>query len=109
MAQITGSSTIDWSGVSLGQVDFETDIVQFANRVDQIFTELDNPASFSIVCASPTYIVLDLDSRGRLSLGLSGFGTSVYWFSFSNTGTGEVIRYTGNGGDDTSAGGASGL
>ena len=40
MAQITGSSTIDWSGISLAQVDFETDLVTFVNRVDEIFTEL---------------------------------------------------------------------
>ena len=39
MAQITGSSTIDWSGISLAQIDFETDIVTFANRVTQIFNE----------------------------------------------------------------------
>ncbi len=43
MAQITGSSTIDWSDISLAQIDFETDIVTFVNRVDEIFTDLDIP------------------------------------------------------------------
>ena len=52
MAQITGSSTIDWSGISLAQVDFETHLVTFVNRVDQIITELDNGEFFHCLCKS---------------------------------------------------------
>jgi hypothetical protein len=40
MPRITGSSSIDWSGVPLTQVDFATDIVRFVNRVDQILAEV---------------------------------------------------------------------
>ena len=39
MAQITGTSSIDWSTISLAQIDFENDIVLFVDRVgscDQI-------------------------------------------------------------------------
>ena len=106
MATITGSSTIDWSGVSLAQVDFETDIVTFVTRVDQIITEIDN-GQFSIVSFSPTFVVVDLFLGGRLSIGGSGFGTNYeIWnsFNFNNppNGTGEVIRFTGalDGGND---------
>jgi len=53
MALITGASTIDWSGISVAQVDYETDLVKFVNRVDQIDTELGNN-QFSVVSASPT-------------------------------------------------------
>jgi Ca2+-binding RTX toxin-like protein len=97
MAQITGSSTINWSDISLAQVDFETDLVTFVNRVDEITTEVSN-GEFSIVSISPTLVVIDLFSGGRLRLGGSGFGTSAAIansFNFSNTGTGEVIRFTG--------------
>src|SRR6267378_7191047 len=100
MALITGSSTIDWSGISLAQVDFETDIAKFANRVGQILTEVTN-GQYTVVSASPTLIVLDLVSGGRLRLGRSG--PSAFSFSFSNTFTGEVLRYAGrtlDNGDD---------
>ena len=101
MAQITGSSTINWSDISLAQVDFETDIVTFVNRVDEIIAELDDHGSARPVSATPTSIVVDLFSGGRLTLGGSGFdGTSPFIinsFNFKNPpdGTGEVIRFTG--------------
>jgi Ca2+-binding RTX toxin-like protein len=96
MAQITGSSTIDWSSISLAQVDFETDIVTFVNRVDQIFTEFGNHQG-TLVSGSPTRLVVDLFSGGRLTLGGSGFDTSpiINSFYFSNMDTGEVIRWAG--------------
>ena len=95
MAHITGSSTIDWSGISLAQVDFETDFVTFVNRVEQIFND-----NFSVVSASPTLFVIDIFSGGRLILGGSGFDTLspiFNSFNFKNPpdGTGEVIRWTG--------------
>ena len=101
MAQITGSSTIDWSNISLAQVDFETDLVTFVNRVDEIFTDLGITPPENTVSRSPTSIVVNLVSGGRLTLGGSGFdGTSpliINSFNFKNPpdGTGEVIRWTG--------------
>ncbi len=104
MAQITGSSTIDWSGISLAQVDFETDIVRFVNRVDEILFEL-VLGNFFPISASPTLIVVELFSGGILSLGGSGFNTSpiLKSFNFSNADTGEVVRFTGilDGGNET--------
>ena len=102
MAQITGSSTIDWSGISLAQVDFETDLVTFVNRVDEILTELSDGLWIPPpLIATPTLIVVDFFSGGRLALGGSGFdGTSPFIinsFNFKNppNGTGEVIRWAG--------------
>ena len=101
MAQITGSSTINWSSISLTQVDFETDLVTFVNRVDEIFTDLGITPPENIISRSPTSIVVNLVSGGRLTLGGSGFdGTSpliINSFNFKNPpdGTGEVIRWTG--------------
>ena len=102
MAQITGSSTIDWSDISLAQIDFETDIATFADRVNQIITtDLGNTPPENTVFRSPTLFVVDLVSGGRLTLGGSGFdGASPFIinsFNFKNPpdGTGEVIRWTG--------------
>lgn len=67
MAQITVSSTIDWSGISLAQVTFETDLVTFLNRVDQTFTEFVN-GDLSVVSASPTLLVVDLFPCGGSTL-----------------------------------------
>src|SRR4249920_3078688 len=99
MAQITGSSTtINWSDISLAQVDFETDLVTLVNRVDQTFTELIN-GEFFPVFIDPTVFVVDLFSGGRLRLVGSGLVNPplVNSFSFKNppNGTGEVVRWTG--------------
>jgi hypothetical protein len=65
MAAVTGSTTIDWSLVSLAQVDFTAHFVTFLNRVDQIVTAIKNPSNYVIVSGSPTKVVLDLASGGR--------------------------------------------
>lgn len=96
MALITGSSTIDWSTISLGQVNFEADIAQFATRVDQIITEFVN-FQFIPISATSTTLVVDLFSGGRLTLtGSSGFDV-LNSLTFRNPpdGSGEVIRFTG--------------
>jgi Ca2+-binding RTX toxin-like protein len=94
MAVITGSTTIDWSTVSLSQADFASHFVTFLNRVDQIFTELKDPALYSIVSVSSTVVVLDLFSGGRLRLGLSRLTPPLTTsFSFHNANTGEILRY----------------
>ena len=101
MALITGSSTIDWSTISLGQVDFAAHITQINNRSEQITTELDNSANYSIVSRTPTLLVVDLVSGGRLRLAGTGmdnfpsFINSLTAFDFTNIATGEVLRYTG--------------
>jgi trimeric autotransporter adhesin len=107
MATITGSSTIDWSGISLAQVDFETNLLNFIKRVDAIFTDLGNtPPETNTVLITPTLIVVDLVPEGSLSLRGSGFfGTSPFIinsFNYNNIGTGEVVRWTGtwNGGNE---------
>ncbi len=66
MALITGSSTIDWSGISLAQVDFEGDFVKSITRLGQILDEL-NRFGFII----------------------------VHSININNPSTGEVLRFTG--------------
>jgi Ca2+-binding RTX toxin-like protein len=106
VAQITGSSTIDWSGISLAQVDFETNLLNYIKRLDAIFTDLDNTPPENTVLITPTLLVVDLVSGGSLSLRGSGFfGTSPFVinsFNYNNIGTGEVVRWTGtfNGGNE---------
>ena len=101
MALITGSSTNDWSTISLGQVDFAAHITQINNRSEQITTELDNSANYSIVSQTPTSLVVDLVSGGRLRLAGTGmdnfpsFINSLTAFDFTNIATGEILRYTG--------------
>ncbi|HEU0068778.1 MAG TPA: calcium-binding protein, partial [Nitrospiraceae bacterium] len=101
MAQITGSSTIDWSTIPLGQVDFAAHIVRVSIRSEEIGNELDNPANYNIVSQTPTLLVVDLVSGGRLRLAGTGmdnfpsFINSLTEFDFTNIATGEVIRYTG--------------
>jgi Ca2+-binding RTX toxin-like protein len=95
MATLTGSTTIDWSTVSLGQVDVAAHFTTFLNRVDQILTAIQNPANYSIVSASRAVVVLDLVSGGRLRLGISRSTPPLTTsFSFSNTATGEVLQYS---------------
>src|SRR5262245_47964815 len=105
MALITGSSTIDWSDISLPQGDFETHFVNFANRVDQV-ENVFTSGNFSPVFGSSTLLVVDLfdgpnnSIGGRLSLAGSGFdGTSpliINSATYKNPpdGTGEVLRFT---------------
>ncbi|MGH7183292.1 MAG: calcium-binding protein, partial [Nitrospiraceae bacterium] len=98
MALITGSSTIDWSGISLAQVDFEADLVTYINRVNQVEDELNN-GSFSVISFSPTLLVVELFIGGRVTLGGSGFDFTspliINSFSFNNPNTGEVLRFSG--------------
>src|SRR5262245_29532715 len=104
MAVISGSSTIDWSTISLSQVNFADHFVQISIRSGQIGDLLDNPANYSIVSRTPTLLVVDFVpgvGGGRLSLTGTGmdqfppFIDSLSAFNFTNTATGEVIRYTG--------------
>jgi len=98
MAQITGSSTTDWSGVSLPQGNFETDLVTYINRANQIDDAINNviPAYSPI---SPTLFVVDLSIAERVTITGSGFdGLSpliINSVSFRNTNTGEILRFTG--------------
>jgi Ca2+-binding RTX toxin-like protein len=100
MAQITGSSSIDWSTVSLAQIDFEADIVRLVNRLNEILTDFgDGQWFFPPVTATPTLIVVNMITGGTLRIAGSGFDsfaspviTSV---NFTNTFTGEVVSVAG--------------
>ncbi len=94
MAAVTGSTTIDWSLVSLAQVDFTAHFVTFLNRVDQIVTAIKNPSNYVIVSGSPTKVVLDLASGGTLTIQRSQT-TYPYTgsFTFINPATGEELHY----------------
>ncbi|MBH0182966.1 MAG: calcium-binding protein [Nitrospira sp.] len=105
MAIITGSTSIDWSTVSLGQVDFAAHFVQASNRSDQIGAELES-GNWSLISASSTRVVVRLNSGGRLTIGGSGLLSSpiIRSVSFSDPDTGEILRYTGLSSNGTSNG-----
>ena len=68
MAQITGSSTIDWSGVSLAPIDFEPKSQHFSSRIDQMVMEIENGQFFFNSPPTDTFISLTLFSGGRLTV-----------------------------------------
>jgi len=94
MALITGSSTIDWSGVALEPADLPNNLVEFGNRLDQLLNE-----PFQILSATPTQIVVRfLGSGGTAVISGSGFDTAspvITSFNFNNPSTGDVLRFTG--------------
>ena len=97
MATITGATSIDWSTVSLGQVDFAAQIVQASIRGHQLEAQF-NSRQWSFISASPTEFVVKLNSGGRLAIGGSGFDTSnplITSVRFFNPATGEIYRQTG--------------
>lgn len=97
MALITGSTKIDWSTVSLGQVDFAAHIAQASTRSHQIGAEF-NSGQWSLVSASSTKIVVNLFSGGRVAFSGSGFNTShplLRSVNFFNPSTGEILRFKG--------------
>jgi Ca2+-binding RTX toxin-like protein len=106
MARITGSTTINWSGVSLGRVDFVGHFHTFASRVRQLLAAFYS-GNYDIVSPGSTLLVLDMRFGGRLSLsgsGLDGPAPVIRTIDFKNpaNGSGEVLRATGtvNGGTE---------
>ena len=103
MALITGSSTIDWSGVALDPVDIQTDVDNFLIRFDEVLADFDaghynfnSPPTSTFL--SFTLIPPALNSGGIITVRGSGFNTNdpvVKSFNYSNSSTGDVVSFTG--------------
>jgi Ca2+-binding RTX toxin-like protein len=102
MALITGSTTIDWSTVSLGQVDFAAAFVQAGNRSDEIGARLNGVGSYRAFIQSPTLLAIEfLPEHQFLTLGGSfTTGGALRSLDFIDPATGEIFRFKGvfNGG-----------
>ena len=94
MATITGSSTTDWSGVSLDTTAFEP---SFNEATLQLNTLNENPV---IIFFSPTKIIGQFPiSGGTATIFGFGFDTGspvITAFNYSNPTTGDVMSLAGN-------------
>ncbi len=98
MAQITGSSTIDWSDVALDPIDIQQDLDEFSSRFDQVASEIDAGLFHFNSPPTSTFLSLTLNSGGILTASGSGFGANdliINSFNFRNPSTGDVISFTG--------------
>ena len=98
MAQITGSSTIDWSSVTLEPIDFEQQFNDFSSRIDQVVMEIETGQFFFNSPPTDTFISLTLFSGGLLTVAGSGLQSDfpvINSFDFNNPSTGDVARFAG--------------
>ena len=98
MAQITGSSTIDWSGVTLDPIDFEQKFNDFSSRIDQVVMEIETGQFFFNSPPTDTFISLTLFSGGLLTVAGSGLLSDfpvINSFDYNNPFTGDVASFAG--------------
>ena len=99
MAIITGSSTIDWSGVALDHIDVQQNVDKFSSRFNQVKTEFENQTvTYNSNPNSTTFLSVTLSSGENVILKGSGFNGNdpiVKSVEYSNTATGEVESFTG--------------
>jgi trimeric autotransporter adhesin len=98
MAIITGSSTIDWSGVPLDPINVQQDFDEFSSRFDQVVMEIDQGLFHFNSPPTSTFISLTLDSGGILTARGSGFGTPdtvIKSFNYHNPLNGDVLIFMG--------------
>ena len=98
MASITGSTTIDWSGVSLDPIDVQQDFNNFASRFNQAVTEISNGQYSLNAPPSPTSLSVTLDSGEIVTAtgtGLDQTNPIVTSFEYSNPSNGDVVSLAG--------------
>ena len=98
MALITGSSTIDWSGVSLGSIDVQQDFDEFASRFNQAALDISNHQFFLNSPKTSTFLSVTLWSGAIVTVTGSGLDLTnpvVSTFEYSNPSTGDVVSLTG--------------
>ena len=109
MATITGSSTIDWSGVSLVPAEFEQELTEFSLLLDEILNE---DFDFITTLTNTRLTVRFVDVSGTPTGGIATFSGSGFltdsWvitaLRYRNASTGEVLSFTGNLDDSSSEG-----
>ncbi|MEK7352093.1 MAG: hypothetical protein AAB177_14555, partial [Nitrospirota bacterium] len=98
MAQITGSTVIDWSTRSYELIDPEAHLATGIGRFVEIFTLLENDANMTNIIQTSTTFSATLNAGGQVTASGTGFGTDFFQvtsFNYSNTTTGEFIQWTG--------------
>ena len=100
MATITGSTNQDWSGVPFDPVNFETDILQFRDRMTQALTEVGNGQFFLISVNAPffTQASFGLFSGGTINIigsNLNNPDTAVFTSVTFNHPDGQILRMQG--------------
>jgi hypothetical protein len=102
MATITGSTSVDWSTVSTDLSRFESAVLLFANRLEQLIVEVDAGRFVLIAPPTPTSISIMFTGLGfagaTATLSGSGFDTGnwmVNAFTYNNPTTPEALRFTG--------------
>jgi trimeric autotransporter adhesin len=102
MALITGSTTIDWSGVSLDPINVQQNFNEFAVRFSQAALELSNRQFVLNAPNTATFLSVTLNSGGLVTLVGSGLDLTkpaskpvIKSFSYGNATTGDVVVLTG--------------
>jgi trimeric autotransporter adhesin len=102
MATITGTTALDWSTISLAQVGLEGDLAPAISRLDELFVLLDNPDlnATNVSQTSTTFsaTIIPAQGGGRVTASGVNFNTDAFRvtnFQYSNTATGELLRFTG--------------
>ncbi len=98
MAVITGSTTIDWSGVSLDPIDIQQDFNNFSQRFDDAISEIQLGHYSLNAPPSATLLSVTLDSGGIVTAtgtGLDQTNPVVTSFEYSNPSTGDVVSLAG--------------
>ena len=101
MASITGSTTIDWSGVSLDPIDVQTDFNNFSQRFNNAVSEIQNGQYSLNAPPSPTLLSVTLNSGGIVTATGTGLDPNnpasnpvVKGFEYS-TSSGDLVSLTG--------------
>ncbi|MGA6829211.1 beta strand repeat-containing protein, partial [Nitrospira sp. NS4] len=105
MALITGSTTVDWSGIALqAPTDLQQAFNEFATRFDQVGTAIDNGWFHFNSPPTSTFLSVTLDApapdAGAIvtASGSGFFGLNdpvINAFTYRNPSTGDVMRFTG--------------
>ena len=85
MAVITGSTTIDWSGVSLDPIDVQQDFNNFAQRFNDAVSEIQLGHYSLNAPPSPTLLSVTLDSGGIVTATGTGLDLITRSSNRSNT------------------------
>ena len=97
MAQITGSTTIDWSTVVIDPPTLDQQLDAFSARFDQVLTELNNGNFTELSFSSTSFVVMLF---GGQIVSLTGFAFEsgdpvVKTFSYRDPFTGDIVGFAG--------------
>ena len=102
MAAVTGSSSINWAGVSLDPINVQANVEAFATRFDGVLQDILNENYTIIPPNTSTLLSISLPSGALITMTGSGLDLNnpasvpiVTAFNYSNSTTGDVVSLTG--------------